>query len=60
MLSGREVGVESNLLPGIQLQKLRIQLGLYAFIRIVSESKAEGCIETGPRYIAVRRALAAP
>ena len=41
-LSGWEVGVESNLLPGVQFQKLRVQLGLYAFVRIASESKAEG------------------
>src|SRR5271156_6218597 len=41
-LSGREVGVEGNLLPGVQFQKLRVQLGLYAFVRIASESKAEG------------------
>ena len=41
-LSGWEVGVESNLFPSVQFQKLRVQLGLYAFIRIASESKAEG------------------
>src|ERR1035438_1692707 len=41
-LSGWEVGVESNLLPGVQFQKLRVRLGLYAFVRIASESKAEG------------------
>ena len=41
-LSCREVGVESNLVPSVQFQKLRIQLGLYSFIRIASESKAEG------------------
>src|SRR5271156_6645814 len=54
-LSGREVGVEGNLLPGVQFQKLRVQLGLYAFIRIASESKAEGrfvrldCLDDGLR-----------
>ena len=36
------VGVEGNLLPGVQFQKLCVQLGLYAFVRIASESKAEG------------------
>ena len=41
-LSGREVGVESNLLPGVQFEKLCVQLGLYAFVRIASESKADG------------------
>src|ERR1700678_2372685 len=41
-LSGWKVGVESDLFPGVQFLKLRLQLCLYAFMRIASESEPEG------------------
>ena len=42
VLFGWKVGVDSGLFPGVEFLKLRVQLGLYPFIRIAPESEAEG------------------